>query len=448
MSRKHVILNYFLYPTGHHEASWRHPQAQPHRLIDVTYYIEMAKRAEASLFDAIFLADAPHLGQPRYKPDGGLEPITLLTALATHTRHLGFIATASTTFYEPFNLARLFASLDHISGGRAGWNAVTTEDYGRVAENFGPDPHPSAAERYARADEFIRIVNGLWDTWEDGAVLADKAGGVFADPARIHRTRFEGRYFRVDAALNVQRSAQGRPVLVQAGASDAGRQLAARHAEVIFTGHQTVEDAQAFYRDVKTRAQEHFGRNPEDIKILPGLSPFVGETEAEALRNQRELDELTHVQFGLNQLRGYLGIDLDGLDIDRPIPADLQPDWGEVLRNAKGRKQLVGGIIQRENPTIRSLLYRLATARGHFSFAGTAEQVADLIENWFNGRAADGFNIMPPSYPQSFGLFTERVIPLLQQRGLFRTEYAGRTLRDNYGLARPAGRGARDELVA
>lgn len=448
MSRKHLILNYFLYPMGHHEASWRHPQAQPERLLDITYYIDIARKVEASRLDAIFLADAPHLGQPRYKPDGGLEPITLLTALATHTRHIGLIATASTTFYEPFNLARLFASLDHISGGRAGWNAVTTEDYGRVAENFGPDPHLPADQRYVRADEFIRVVTGLWDTWEDGAVLADKAAGIFADPARLHRTRFKGQYFRVDAALNVQRSGQGRPVLVQAGASDAGRQLAAQHAEVIFTGHQTIEDAQAFYRDVKTRAVERFGRDPEDIKVLPGLSPFVGETEAEALRYQRELDELTHVEFGLNQLQGYLGIDLSGLNLDRPIPAGLQPDWGEVLRNAKGRKQLVGGIIQRENPTIRGLLYRLATARGHFSFAGTAEQVADLIGHWFAGHAADGFNIMPPSYPQSFDLFAERVIPILQERGLFRTEYSGRTLRDNYGLPRPPDRRERAGLLA
>jgi len=439
---RQLSLNAFIYPAGHHEAAWRHPTGSPERIYDITYYQEIARTAEAAKLDAVFFADGPALrSNVRYNAASGLEPITLLTAIAAATSHIGLIGTASTTYYEPYNLARLFAGLDHLSGGRAGWNIVTTGT-DLAAANFGLESHPVHAERYARAREFVDAVVALWDSWEDDAIVLDKERGIYADTDKIHPIDFEGEYLRVRGPLNSARTPQGHPVLVQAGASNEGRAFAGRYAEAIFTAHQRLADAQAFYADIKKRAAD-FGRDPRHVKILPGISPFIGDTEAEAKQLEREFNELTVPEYGLSQLAGIAGRDLRHLDLDETVPAELFADAGDVTDNNRSRPQVVAGIVQRENPTLRQLLHRLAGARGHRVFVGTPEQVADTIEEWFTQGAADGFNVMPPYYPGGLEVFAEKVVPILRERGLFRTEYTGTTLRDHFGLPRPESRFAR-----
>lgn len=444
---RQLSLNAFIYPGGHHEAAWRHPDSQPGRIYDVDYYQEIGRTAEAAKLDAVFFADGPALRtNVKHNAGSGLEPITLLTAIATATTHLGLIATASTTYYEPYNLARLFSTLDHISRGRAGWNIVTTGT-DLAAANFGLDKHPDHAERYARAREFVDAVVALWDSWEDDAILLDQASGVYADPDKIHPIDFVGEHLKVRGPFNAPRTPQGYPVLVQAGASNEGRSFAGKYAEAIFTAHQRLEDAQTFYADIKAQAQG-FGRNPEHVKILPGISPFIGDTEAAAKRLEREFNELTVPEYGLTQLENIVGKSLRHLPLDEAVPVDLFDDAGDVTDNARSRLQVVAGIVQRERPTVRGLLHKLAGARGHRVFAGTPEQVADTIVEWFRTGAADGFNVMPPYYPGGLEVFAETVVPILQERGLFRTEYTGTTLRDHFGLPRPAGRTARHPALA
>ncbi|MFI7668891.1 LLM class flavin-dependent oxidoreductase [Nocardia sp. NPDC049526] len=444
---RQLSLNAFIYPSGHHEAAWRHPQSRPDRIYDVAYYQEIGRTAEAAKLDAVFFADGPALRtNVKHNAASGLEPITLLTAIATATTHLGLIATASTTYYEPYNLARLFSTLDHISGGRAGWNIVTTGT-DLAAANFGLDKHPDHATRYARAREFVDAVVALWDSWEDDAILLDQKEGIYADPDKIHPIDFVGEYLSVRGPFNAPRTPQGHPVLVQAGASNDGRAFAGQYAEAIFTAHQRLEDAQAFYADIKAKAAE-FGRDAEQIKILPGISPFIGDTEAAAKQLEREFNELTVPEYGLKQLEGIAGESLRNLPLDEPVPLELFSDAGDVTDNERSRRQVVAGIVQRERPTVRGLLHRLAGARGHRVFAGTPEQVADTIEEWFRSGAADGFNVMPPYYPGGLEVFAEQVVPILQRRGLFRTEYTGTTLRDHFGLPRPESRHARRPALA
>ncbi|WP_159845919.1 LLM class flavin-dependent oxidoreductase [Nocardia sp. CY41] len=443
---RQLSLNAFIYPSGHHEAAWRHPWSSPERIYDVAYYQEIGRTAEAAKLDAVFFADGPALRtEVKHNAASGLEPITLLTAIATATTHLGLIATASTTYYEPYNLARLFSTLDHISGGRAGWNIVTTGT-DLAAANFGLAKHPEHAERYARAREFVDAVLALWDSWEDDAIVLDRAAGVYADPEKIHRIDFEGEHLRVRGPFNAPRTPQGHPVLVQAGSSNDGRAFAGKYAEAIFTAHQRLSDAQAFYADIKARARG-FGRDPEHVKILPGISPFIADTEAAAKKLEREFNELTVPEYGLTQLEGIAGLSLRHLPLDEPIPVELFADAGDVTDNGQSRLQVVAGIVRRERPTVRGLLHRLAGARGHRVFAGTPEQVADTIEEWFRNGAADGFNVMPPYYPGGLEVFAETVVPILQERGLFRTEYTGTTLRDHFGLPRPDSRFARQPAL-
>lgn len=436
MTNRQLNLNAFIYPTGHHEASWRHSGSVPERLYDVTYFQELARLAESAKLDAVFFADGPALRtEVKYRPDYGLEPITTLVAMATVTTHLGLIATASTTYYEPYNLARLFSSLDHISGGRAAWNIVTTAT-DAAAANFGYTEHPDVHERYARAREFVDAAIKLWDSWEDDALVLDKTAGVYADPDKIHRIDVEGDYVKVRGPFGSARSPQGRPVLVQAGSSNDGRDFASTYAEAIFTAHQRIEDAQAFYTDIKTRAAA-FGRNPDHVKILPGLSPFIGATEAEAKELHREFNELTIVKYGLGQLQKMGRIDVSRLELDEKVPVDLFAGAGDITDNNNSRRLVFAKIVEREQPTLRQLLHKLAGARGHNVVAGTPVQIADIIEEWFTNGAADGFNIMPPQYPQGLEAFASQVVPILQERSLFRTEYTGTTLRDHYGLPRP-----------
>ncbi|MEV6139735.1 LLM class flavin-dependent oxidoreductase [Nocardia sp. NPDC051990] len=444
---RQLSLNAFIYPAGHHEAAWRHPQSRPDRIYDVAYYQEIGRTAEAAKLDAVFFADGPALRTDvEHNAASGLEPITLLTAIATATTHLGLIATASTTYYEPYNLARLFSTLDHISGGRAGWNIVTTGT-DLAAANFGLDKHPDHTTRYARAREFVDAVVALWDSWEDDAILLDQEAGIYADPDKIHPIDFVGEYLSVRGPFNAPRTPQGHPVLVQAGASNDGRAFAGRYAEAIFTAHQRLADAQAFYADIKGKAAE-FGRDAEQIKILPGISPFIGDTEAAAKQLEREFNELTVPEYGLKQLEAIAGQSLRQLPLDELVPLELFSDAGDVTDNDRSRRQVVAGIVRRERPTVRGLLHRLAGARGHRVFAGTPEQVADTIEEWFRNGAADGFNVMPPYYPGGLEVFAEQVVPILQRRGLFRTEYTGTTLRDHFGLARPTSRYAQRPALA
>jgi FMN-dependent oxidoreductase (nitrilotriacetate monooxygenase family) len=433
--RRQLSLNFFIYPDGHHEAAWRHRASAADRILDVTYYKELAQRAEAHKFDAVFFADAPALADNiRYAQRFRLEPITLLTAIASATKRIGLIATASTTYTEPYNLARLFASLDHISGGRAGWNIVTTSTP-QAAQNFGLPEHPPHGERYERAREYLDVITRLWDSWEDDALVNDPRSGIFADTGKIHAINHVGKHFRVRGPLNISRTPQGRPVYVQAGSSDDGRAFAARFAEAIFTAHQTLASAQEFYADIKRQAKA-FDRHPDQIKVLPGISPFIASTQVEADRLQDEFNELIQPEYSLTQLRQMIGLDLSGFDLDGPFPRHLIDTEG--TRGVASRFKLVVDIVDREKPTIRQLVQRLAGARGHWVIAGPPEKIADNIQTWFENGAADGFNVMPPWLPGGFDIFAEQVVPILRKRGLFREEYAGKTLRDHYGLTRPA----------
>lgn len=431
---RQLTLNLFIYPGGHHEAAWRYRESEPARVLDIRYYQELAQKAEAAKFDAIFFADGPSLPENvRYSSRVRFEPVTWLTAIATATEKIGLIGTASTTYNEPYNLARLFASLDHISGGRAGWNIVTTSDAG-AAQNFGLPEHPPHGERYEKAREFLDVVTRLWDSWEDDALVADPQSGVFADADKVHRIDHIGKHYRVRGPLNVSRSPQGRPVYVQAGSSEDGRSFAAQFAEAIFTAHQTLASAQEFYSDIKARAVA-LGRRPDHLRILPGISPFLGSTEAEARRLEAEIDDLIQPAASLDQLKRMIGVDLSGHDLDGPVPRHIIDTNGP--KGLASRFQLVVDIVDRENPTIRQLIRRLAGARGHRVVVGTPEHVANEIQSWFEQGAADGFNVMPPYLTGGFDTFVSEVVPILRKRGLFRHDYSGTTLRDHYGLPRP-----------
>lgn len=433
---RHMHLNLFIQSRGHHEASWRHPSSSKLPLTDIRYTVEMAQKAEAALFDSIFLADVLGLWNDVEKtPFNWLEPITTLAALAMATSRIGLIATASTTYTEPYNLARQFCSLDHISRGRIGWNIVTTWSP-QAGSNFGGIGQVSHGDRYERAEEYMTVVNGLWDSWGDAAVLDDRSGGRYANPELVRPINHEGVHYRVKGPLNLPRSPQGRPVYVQAGSSDTGRRFAARHAEAVFTAHLEKATAKAFYTDLKTLVRE-MGRTSDRVLILPGFSPVIGSTEMEARRFADELNELADPEIGRQRLSlRFGGHNFSHLPLDKKLtPADF-PDPSAV-EAARSRTEVIVGFVRQEQPTLRQLLARLAGARGHFTFVGTPEQVADLMEDWFKEGVADGFNLMPPVLPEMLDVFTTEVVPLLQRRGLFRTTYEGETLRSHFGLERP-----------
>ncbi|MEV8099397.1 LLM class flavin-dependent oxidoreductase [Kitasatospora sp. NPDC085879] len=433
---RQLHFNLFLMGVGHHEAAWRHPRTDPAQAADIGHFQNLARQAEAASFDSVFLADGVEA-----RSDGGwglishFEPFTLLTALAVVTERIGLIGTVSTGFSEPYNLARQFASLDHISRGRAGWNIVTSAG-DRAAQNFGRSANTEHAVRYERADEFLDVVTALWDSWEDGALLLDRATGSFADPDRVHEIDHAGPHFRVRGPLNIPRSPQGHPLLVQAGSSGSGRAFAARWAEAVFTAQQTLEEGRSFYADLKRQAATA-GRDPQQIKILPGVVPVIGSTEAEARRLDEELDALISPARAVSVLSGVLGVDLTDHPLDAPLPP--LPPVTEI-NGAKSRFELVRDLAERDGLTLRQLIGRLGGGRGHQVAVGTPEQIADHIETWFTRGAADGFNVMPPILPDGLTVFVEQVLPILRKRGLFREGYTGRTLRDHYGLPRPTGR--------
>ena len=434
--KRQLHLNLFIHSRGHHEASWRHPKTSPLALTDIRYYQDLAQRAEAAKFDSIFLADQLALGgDVAQAARTWLEPITVLAAVAVATQRIGLIATCSTTYTEPFNLARQFASIDHISNGRAAWNIVTSW-LATAAANFGGDGQVSHADRYARGEEFMSVVKALWDSWGEDAVLDDRANGQYARGDRVRPINHRGDFYQVEGPLNLPRCPQGRPVLVQAGSSDTGRRFAARHAEAVFTAHMEKSSAQEFYADLKRLAVEE-GRDPGQMLILPGLSPMIASTEAEAQRLARETNDLTDPEVGRRRMSNrFGGHDFSHLPLDRPLTPEDFPDPSTV-QAARSRTEVIINLVRRDKLTLRQLLGYLAGARGHYVTAGTPEQIADLIEDWFNDGAADGFNIMPPLLPLQLDVFSAEVIPILQRRGLFRTEYEGTTLRDHYGLAWP-----------
>ncbi len=433
---RHMHLNLFIHGRGHHEAAWRHPDASPLKLTDIRYYIDVARKAEAGLFDSIFLANSLGVGEDvANAPRSWLEPMTTLAALAGATSRIGLIATCSTTYTEPFNLARQFASIDHISNGRVGWNIVTTW-LATASGNYGNQTPLSHAERYERADEYMRVVSGLWDSWSDDAVLDDRTSGLYARVDGLRMLNHAGPHYHVAGPLNLPRSPQGRPVFVQAGSSETGRRFAARYAEAVFTAQMEKATARDFYTDLKRLVAEE-GRSPSHALILPGLSPVIGSTEAEAQRIARELNDLSDPEVGRKRLSGrFGGHDFSHLPLDKTLSPEDFPDPGSV-EAARSRTEVIVGLVRREKPTLRQLLSYLAGARGHFVTAGTPEQIADLMEDWFRDGAADGFNLMPPVLPSMLQVFVAEVVPLLQRRGLFRTEYAGDTLRAQYGLPRP-----------
>jgi FMN-dependent oxidoreductase (nitrilotriacetate monooxygenase family) len=433
---RQLHLNAFIHDVGHHEAAWRLPESDPFAPNDVDFYIRLAQTAEAGALDSIFFADAPALfADPAFRPASFIEPTVMLAAIAVSTQRIGLIATASTTYNSPYNLARRFAAVDHISRGRAGWNIVTTST-ADAAHNFGQDGQQAHFDRYERATEFLDVVTRLWDSWEDGAVVGDQTEGVWADPDKVHRIDHEGKYFKVRGPLNSPRSPQGHPVLVQAGSSLNGRIFAGTYAEAVFTAQRTLPEGQAFYADLKQRASQN-GRRVQDVVILPGVVPYLGSTEAEAQAREQEFTNHINPAHGLRQISRIFGVDLTGADLDGPLPeVPVEDD----IEGHKSRSTLISNLANGEDLTVRQLLGKLGGGRGHRTFTGTPEQLADDLELWFTNGAADGFNIMPPGYPADLETFVDEVVPILRTRGLFREGYEGSTLRDHYGLARPESR--------
>jgi FMN-dependent oxidoreductase (nitrilotriacetate monooxygenase family) len=438
MDKRQIKLGMFLRPAGHHIAGWRHKDAWADGGLNFQKYVDMARTAERGLFDLMFSADA--LSGERYDRDSlsrtsyvaWIDPMSLLTALAPITRHIGLVCTSTTTYDEPYHIARRFASLDLISGGRSGWNLVTSAN-DTESRNFGRDTHLPKHERYRRAREFVAVVRGLWDSWDDDAFVFDKAEGRFYEPDKRHVLDHKGEFFKVRGPLTVSRSPQGQPVVVQAGASDDGRQLAAETGEVVFAAHQTIGGAREYYGDVKGR-MVRAGRDPDHLKIMPGLSVFVGRTREEAQAKFQELQDLIPPQVGVALLSKYIAWDLTGYDIDGPVPAVPQD------RGAPTRSALLSDTAQAEGLTIRQLYQRIAGGRGHYQVVGSPTDVVDMMEEWFTTGAADGFNVLPPFFPNSLDEFIDLVVPELQRRGLYRTAYEGATLRENLGLPRPASR--------
>lgn len=421
--------------SNYHNGGWRHPNAVTDAGANFRPWIRFARAIEAAKIDLLFVGDNP--GVPWFDNKVALarsnkaerfEPFTLLAALSGVTERLGLVGTGTTTFHEPFNLARTVASLDLLSGGRAGWNVVTGGDQQDV-KHYGRDKHVPSQERYARAEEFVDVTLALWDSVERDAFLRDKASGRWVDPEKLHAINHAGSFYAVKGPLSVAPSPQGRPILVQAGQSEEGRALGARIADVIFTSTFSLEVGQAYYADMKRRAAG-FGRRPEDLKVLPGVAITVGRTEAEAEEKDRYLDSLLDLDVALEQLRTYLGgADLSGYALDEPAPR-----FGANTVRAGG-PPVLNAISQAGNLTLRQLALRVAATRNHLAVKGTPSQVADVLETWFRSGAADGFNILPNMVPDSITDFADLVVPELQRRGLFRCEYEGRTLRENLGLA-------------
>ncbi|PLZ00232.1 LLM class flavin-dependent oxidoreductase [Burkholderia sp. WAC0059] len=425
-----LILNAVVLGVGMHPAAWRFRRDGAFSSLGLPFYRELGRLAESACLHALFLADTLAVNEENFeRPNlGAMDPLVALASIAGTTSHLGLVATASTTYNDPFNLARRVSTLDHLSDGRAGWNVVTTF-VPDVAANFGNAPLPDADARYARAEEFVDVVRSLWGSWAPQALVGDKARGVYVDASRVRTVDYHGAHFDVRGPLTLPPSRQGAPVLFQAGSSGAGRALAARTADVVFTAQNTLSGAQTFRADIRRRAQG-FDRDPESVKVLPGLLPLLGGTEAEARRRKRELDELGG-DAELKKLALRVGVPVDALELDKPLPFE-QIRNNPSFRGAEGFRSAALELGRREGLTVREILYR--NGGGHLQVVGTPEQVAQTIGDWFDQRACDGFNLMIDVLPDGLGDFAAQVVPLLQKRGVFRREPDGATLRSNLGL--------------
>jgi FMN-dependent oxidoreductase (nitrilotriacetate monooxygenase family) len=426
--KRQMHLGLFLLGTGSHVAGWRYPGAVD-SFQDFPAIQQIGRTAERGKFDLIFMGDnlyADAAAHPSYTLR--LEPLTMLAALATSTSHIGLGATVSTTYSDPFSVARAFASLDHISNGRAAWNAVTTANPATAA-NFGTT-HPDHNSRYEMAGEFLDVVKGLWDGWADDAVIADRGSGLYIDPLRLRSIDHDGAFFKVKGPLNIGRSPQGHPVVLQAGGSEAGQALAARTADIVFSVVQDIEEAKAGYASLKSRLPA-YGRKADDVTVLPGVMPIVGRTDKEAFEKLGVLQSFVGGRNALAILSERFGQDMSAHDLDGPVPDIALPDGYHSFAKVMLAK------ARRENMTLRDLYHLAAAARGHWVLCGSAENIADTMQQWFDDHAADGFNVMPPYFHEGFEDFVELVVPILQERGLFRADYAGTTLRDHLGLRRP-----------
>jgi FMN-dependent oxidoreductase (nitrilotriacetate monooxygenase family) len=433
--RKKMRLGVFVQTPGHHVAGWRHPSAETANWPNLRLMKHIAATAEAAKFDMFFLGDGFATGYGEHPSTiGKFEPLTLLSALSMVTLRLGLAATASTTYTEPYHVARSFASLDHLSAGRAAWNVVTTA-YAKSSAVFGRQ-HPPHAERYAMAEEFVSACRLLWDSWDDDAFAADKVKGQYVRKGSLHLPDFHGRYFAVEGALNVPRSPQGHPVLIQAGSSGPGQALAARIADVVFTAQNDLGEALAFYKSLKSQVAQ-YGRSPDSALVMPGVFAVVGRTDLEAQDIFAELNaNIETSPQALTVLSERLGTDMSAFPMDEPVPELPETE------HLKSRAVLLLDMARRERLTLRQLFHRVAAARGHLLLVGGPVRIADELERWFRSGAADGFNVMPPFFPSQFDAFANQVVPVLQERGLFRTEYEGETLRANLGLKRPPDRRA------
>ncbi|WP_144631079.1 LLM class flavin-dependent oxidoreductase [Bordetella genomosp. 13] len=435
--RRQLKLGAFMRPVSIHTGAWRYPGAYPDANFNFAHLKRFAQTLERARFDAFFMADhlallnMPREALKRSHTATSFEPFTLLSALSQVTERIGLVATASTTFDEPFHIARRFASLDHLSNGRAGWNIVTTSNPD-AARNFGREEHLEHGERYARAREFYDVVTGLWDSWADDAFVRDAQSGVYFDPDRLHTLDHQGRYLSVRGPLHIARPVQGWPVIVQAGASEPGKQLAAETAEVVFTAQATLEDGQRFYADVKSR-MDRLGRSRDHLKILPGALVVVGDTDEHAREIRAHLDSLVHYESAIASLSIALGHDASGFDPDSPLP-----DVPETNASKSSRERVLL-LARREGLTVRQLAQRLGGYAG-LAFVGSARTIADQMQQWLDTEGSDGFNVMFPWLPGGLDAFVEQVVPELQRRGIFRREYEGGTLRENLGLPRPANR--------
>jgi FMN-dependent oxidoreductase (nitrilotriacetate monooxygenase family) len=441
-AKRQLKLAAFFNPPGSHMSGWRLPDAVPTDM-EFSEYAHVAQVAERGLIDMVFFQDSAAVppaitlaGKDTEAAAGAakavrIEPMTLISALAVVTKHIGLVATGTTSYNEPFHIARRFLSIDHLSHGRAGWNLVTSQNEDE-AQNFGHDQHLDHALRYERASEFHDVVVGLWESWDADAIIRDKASGRYFDPAKLHVLNHVGKHFRVRGPLNVARSPQGRPVVAQAGSSEPGKELAARTADVTFTAQTSITEAQAFYADVKARAAR-YGRSPDDIRILPGLNYTLGRTEAEAREKYETLLSMMTDEVAMPSIMRLAGgLDLRQFPLDGPLP-DLPQS-----NAAHARQKMLVELARRENLSIRQLARRYATSNGHNVFVGTPKAMADLMEEWLFSRAADGFVLLSPYYPTPLQDFVELVVPELQRRGIYRTAYEGRTLRENLGLRSPA----------
>jgi N-acetyl-S-(2-succino)cysteine monooxygenase len=434
MNARPLHFNAFIWPNGYHESAWRVVDDDIRGVLGLSYYSDIARIAERGLMDSIFLADNIAIAEYRaaYLPQTQFDPISVLSALAAVTTHIGLIGTGSTTYNKPWELARRFATLDHLSGGRAGWNIVTTVTP-LAAANFGEPTHPDHADRYARAHEFVEVVTQVWDSWEDGAVIGDRERGVWADRSKLHAPRFHGQYYDVEGVQPFPRSPQGHPVLVLAGQSGAGVELAARHADMVFSGPPSREAAVAFRADLHAQAAA-LGRDPEQVLALPALMITLGGTEAEAASRARQLEELASSEFRWQNALYTAGLDPDAFDPNAPLPSHL---WAKPSPSTRA-DQLYTAARARPEASLRDIAQQVAGGAGQSHFIGTPEQLADYIIGWQDAGAVDGFTLMGSTLPYELTAFVDQVVPLLQRRGRYRTAYTGNTLREHLGLQRPS----------